>query len=559
MAVAAAVGGAASTCAVALLATSGWLIDRAAQRPGSVLALSMATASVRGFALGRGSLRYGERVLSHDAALRMLTRLRLRLYRSLVVLVPGAVAHSADVLGRMVDDAEAAQWLWLRLMLPGVGAAITIVVALALAVHLLPAAAVVLGVGLLAGAVGPPALAWGHDRRGRAGSARLRADLSTAVVDLVYGAPDIVAYGAEDQFLARARDADAGLARLGRRLASTGGLAAAAAFVISGATLSAVILVSAAAVHAGRLPAVDLAALCLLALAAHDPLGALTAGAAEAGADVESARRVADILSTPAPVCDPTVAEPVPGGVPELRLERATVRYDDGRLGLDGMELWLAPGEKVALVGPSGCGKSTVGAVLARFRNLDGGRFTVGGVDACRLNQDDVRRIVGLVPQEVHVFNGTVRDNLRLGRPDATESELRSCLDRVGLGDWARGLTDGLDTPVGERGSALSGGERRRLGVARALLADPPVLVLDEPTGGVDNDTAEEMMRDLIGAAGERSVLIMTHDRAGLGGVDRVVCLRRGRVSGVAPDEHGGTGGDGGSRPRHEHAEARPG
>jgi len=232
-------------------------------------------------------------------------------------------------------------------------------------------------------------------------------------------------------------------------------------------------------------------------------------------------------------VRDPDLPAPAPQPPVTVALEGVTARYPGAVTpALERFDLWLEPGERVALVGPSGAGKTTVTNLLLRFLDPEEGRATLGGSDLRSLRQEDVRSVFALAGQDAHVFDSTIRENLRLARPQASDGELHEALAKAHLADWVATLPDGLDTLVGEDGRRLSGGQRQRLVVARALLADAPVLLLDEPTAHLDPPTAEALVRDVLDAANGKSVLLITHRPEGLDLVDRIVVLEPGQPLG---------------------------
>ena len=231
------------------------------------------------------------------------------------------------------------------------------------------------------------------------------------------------------------------------------------------------------------------------------------------------------------PVIDPTTPEAVPVGVPEVAFAHASLRYSPGLpRALDGVSLRLPAGGRVAVTGSSGAGKSSLVAALLRYWPLESGTLTLGGTDVTRVGQRDARAACALADQRAQLFAGTLRANLTLGRPDASDDEIDRALGAARLRDWVATLPAGLDTPVGEDGVALSGGERRRVAVARALLAEGPVLLLDEPTSGLDPELADGLLAGVFEAAGERSVLLVTHRAAEAARCDTAVALERGRV-----------------------------
>jgi len=265
--------------------------------------------------------------------------------------------------------------------------------------------------------------------------------------------------------------------------------------------------------------------LLFLAVASFEAVTALPGAARELSSTLASGRRVLELVGRTPPVHDPMTPLDPPAGA-AVALDGVTARYEpEAPPVLSDFDLQLDPGRRVALVGPSGAGKTTVTNLLLRFLDPVAGRVTLGGRDVRELHQQDVRRTFALAGQNAYVFNSTIRANLGLARPDATDAELEGVLRRARIDEWVASLPDGLDTLVGEEGSQLSGGQRQRLTVARALLSDAPVLILDEPTAHLDAETAEELVRDILAAADDRSVLLITHRPEGLDLVDEVVAL----------------------------------
>jgi ABC-type multidrug transport system fused ATPase/permease subunit len=259
-----------------------------------------------------------------------------------------------------------------------------------------------------------------------------------------------------------------------------------------------------------------------------EALSGVPAAAAQLSAARGALSRVFAVLDRPDPVPDPDRPRATPSPPAALRVENASARWHPGGPDvLRGVDLALAPGERVAVVGPSGCGKSTLAALLVRFLDPSAGRVTLGGLDVRELAGDELRRVVGLVDDRAYLFDTTIEANLRVGRRDATPAELTRALRTVRLDGWVAALPCGLATPVGEHGARLSGGQRRRLALARALLADFPILVLDEPTEHLDEPTAEAITADLLDATAARTVLLITHRPFGLDRVDRVLDLGR--------------------------------
>jgi thiol reductant ABC exporter CydC subunit len=512
---------------IALMSTAGYLISRAAEHP-PVLSLTVTIVAVRFFALARPLARYLERLVSHDLALRTLGRIRVTVYDRIEPLAPGELAgfRRGDLVSRMVGDVDALQGLYLRGLGPPLVALVVCVCSVLVTAIVLPAAAAILVVGLLLGGVGVPVLATRLGARAGGRQAAARGELSAELVELLRGAPELVAYGREDDALDRIRGADRELARLGRHDAGSAGIADAASVAVAGVTTVAVLAAAVSAHGTGTLDRVLLATLALLALSTFEAIQPLPGAARELAATLAAGRRVLELADRDPRVRDPERPAPVPSPAPTVALESVTARYaTDQPPVLSGFDLRLEPGRHVALVGPSGAGKTTVTNLLLRFLDPEAGRVTLAGRDLRDYRQDDVRQVFALAGQEAHLFDSTIRENLRLARPDASDPELLEALRRARLDDWVSSLPDGLDTLVGEEAGQISGGQRQRLVLARALLADAPVLVLDEPTAHLDPETAEALVHDVLSEASGRSVLLITHRPEGLDLVDEIVSM----------------------------------
>lgn len=562
--------------AVALSGASAWLIARAAQMP-LFQALAVAAVAVRLFGISRGVLRYVERLVSHDVALRGMATLRTRLYERLAAGSPAGLLtlRRGDLLARVGADVDAVGDVVVRGLLP-MGVALVLGIGSSVAMALfLPSAGLALALCLLLAGVVAPWWAQRTAREVERESAQARAELAAVTQTLLDGAGELTVAGRVAPALEDLRAADAALARATDRGAGATALSAALLPLATGLAALAALRLGVPATTAGTVAPVELAVLVLTPLAAFEASAVLPGAAVALLRSREAARRVVALLDaaeagTPATVHTPTTAHtpgaagdgtdaggpsgsvvpPAPEaaatapdtprapdsprapksprapGAPLLEAHGLACGWPDGPVLLRDLALTLRPGDSAAVVGPSGLGKTTLLLTLAGLLAPRGGRVTVAGADLATLDRAHAAAHVGLTAEDAHVFNTSVLENLRVARGDVTPDEARTTLAAVGLGPWLDGLPDGLDTRLGSDAARVSGGERRRLLVARALLGGAEVLLLDEPTEHLDAEGQGLLTALLDGSlAPGRAVLVVTHRLAGLEAAGEVILL----------------------------------
>ncbi|WP_020658967.1 thiol reductant ABC exporter subunit CydD [Amycolatopsis benzoatilytica] len=499
-------------CGVALTATSSWLIASAALHP-PVLSLMVAIVAVRTFGLAKGVLRYVERLLTHDVALRMLTELRVRVWSQLVRIGPAVTARQrrGELLHRLISDVDSQQDLVVRGLVPGVS---TVAVLGGTAVTLgllLPSAGAAAALGLALAAIVAPAVTAVAARRTERAAARLRTDLSARTVELLQASADLIAFDAAGARHAELRELDRRATAAARRSAARRGLGSGLAVLGVGLTSVVCLALGVLAVHAGAISGPALAVLALTPLAAAELVTGLPDAAQRLLGAGAAAHRLARLDATPAPQSEPASPRCAPAAE-ELVASKLSVRWPGtSRDAVQDVDLAIGHRLRLALTGPSGAGKSTVIAALMRYLDPSSGRILLDGADTRSYDSDSVRAQIAWCGPDTHLFDSTLRENLRLARPDASDDEIQAALALSQLGRWSASLPDGLDTALGTHGTPVSGGERQRIGVARALLSARPIMVLDEPTAHLDAPTAQALAADLLAATRDRSALVATH------------------------------------------------
>ncbi len=525
---------------VLLVAVSTYLISATALRP-NLLDLTTVIVGVRALSLLKGVSRYVERLAGHDVALRVVVELRTLIYARLVPKAPVGLGgrRMGDLLARLVVDVDRLQLALVRGVVPLTGGLIAGLLAVVVAGVLLPLAAPVLAAGVVIGGVVVPLAALRLADRPQRALAAARGELTAELVEVLRAAPELRLLGRLPAAHARISHLDVDLVRLDRSAVARGSGSDAAVQLVLGTTVVGLVLVGVPAVGAGLLEGVVLGALVVLGLALGEALAPLPAAAQALSTAASSSRRLREVLDAPDPAPDPAAGDTgvlVTLPTSRLAIDRVTARYPGAAApALLDHDLELAPGRRVAVVGRSGAGKSTLGTLTVRFLDPEQGELRLDRVPLPTLPGDELRSVVGLSESRAQVFDGTVASNLHLARPGASDDELRRALASAHLDGWVAQLPDGLDTRVGEGGSRLSGGQRHRLALARLLLRATPLLVLDEPTADLDPVTGRALLADALRAAGQRGVLLLTHDLRVLPVVDEVVVLDAGRVVARGP------------------------
>ena len=528
----AAVAAAAATvlAGVGLMTSSGYLISAAALRP-PILDLILVLVAVRFFGISRAALRYLERLIAHDLTFKLLLQLRVWFYDRLEPLAPARLMglRSGDLLGRIVGDVERLQEVYLRVLAPLLVAMIVTVTVSAALAWFDTQLALVTFLFLALNGIGVPLgvrrLARGLGRR----QVALRAELNAFLVDRLQGVQDLLAFGLEHDSAGQLEHLNRELESLQRRQARITGLQDSLSHLSAWTGLWTVLWVAIPLITQGQLEGVLLAFLALGVLSSFEAVQNLGTAFQHLEASEASAARLFQVIDQTEPAPVPTAPQTLPD-TDDIRFENVSFAYETRPI-LAEIDFILPTGRKLAVVGASGSGKSTLLHLLVRFQDPDHGRITLGGTDLRALDPELLRTRFAVLGQDAHLFDTTLRNNLQLARPNASDSELIAAVEQAGLGAWLRALPDGLDTWCEERGSRFSGGERRRLSLAQALLKNAPILVLDEPLANLDG-VQEHRLLDTVAAVGQRcSILMVTHRLIRMEFWDEILVLHHGRIA----------------------------
>jgi len=515
-------GTAALGSAVGLAAVAAWLIARAAGMP-SPADLAIAAVVVRFFGIGRGLFRYLERLASHDTALRGVVSLRVRVYERLAAAPAARVLplSRGQIMARLGADIDAVGDAVVRGLIPAAVAVLVSGIAVAIAAALVPVAGLVLAACLLIAGVGAAALTLRSARAAATLGVRAEAEVTERALAAIESAPEHRVWGTSAQALAELDEAESESARAHEATARPAALAAAVQALAAGAALVGSIAIAVTHAQDGLIGPTTAAVVALLPLAAFEAVGAVPAATLQVFRSAEAARRIEELAPVGPAHAQDRSGDPTPAAV---RIEARGLRVAwPGVAPTRPVSFTVDPGEVVAVVGPSGIGKTTLLATIAGALEPAAGQALIDGRPSL---EADLGTIVAITAEDAHLFGTTVLENLRVARGDVSPEEALDALAGVGLAPWVEALPEGLDTVIGSGGGTVSGGERRRLLLARALLAPQPAALIDEPGEHLDADGRQALRAALAGLRTQgRSVVIVTHDLALLDAADRTVTL----------------------------------
>jgi ATP-binding cassette subfamily C protein CydC len=516
---------------VGLMAMSAYLIARAALVT-DLADITLVITTVRLLAIMRVVFRYLERYYTHSATFRIMAHLRVWFFAAIEPLAPARLMlhRSGDLLTRIVGDIDALENFYVRVVIPPIAALlVTILACLILGSFDVTLAVALLMFLVLTGVVLPLASRW-ISKQPSAALITTRAQLNERLVDEIQGIADLLAFDQAGEHQAKVMALNQALNRDQERMAMLRGVSNALAALFTSLAAITVLMLAIPLVNGGQIDGVFLALIPLTAIATFEAVQPLSQAFQQLDGSLTVGRRLFEVIDSPPAVHEPTHASPAPTDF-SISFDQVRFAYQpDDPPALNGISLSMRHGERLGIIGPSGSGKSTLVNLLLRFWDVNEGQICVGGHDVRDYHADDVRSLIGVVSQQVYLFNATLRDNLLLANPDATDEQIAAACQQAQLADFIGNLPAGYDTLIGENGLLLSGGERQRLAIARVILKNAPILILDEATANLDVLTEQNIMAALEAFMAGRTVLIIAHRPSVLEFAQRIIRLENGHV-----------------------------
>ena len=530
---------------IALITAAGWGIVSAVTRGTGGLLLPLGGALI-GIALVKGAFRYLEQFTGHYVAFRLLAELRTTFYRHIAPLAPGGFSdlRSGDIAARFGSDVDRIEPFYAHtiapvataILVPGIALLFLGYLHLYFALSILPFL-LVLGIGL----------PWWVNRTNRGLSKQVRSksgDLNAHVTDSFQGLRDVLVFNYGQRRRREIRQQGEELKEIQQNQYAIRSLQHGVSRGIRFIVIVMILGVGTALVQTGSIQLAEFVNATIVGAMISGPLTKITDALLDYQEAVAAAERLFTLMDRTRPVEDPAEPVAVSDGTPGIRFDQVTFTYpeangsQDGKPVLRDLSFEVAPGESVGVVGSSGIGKSTILHILLRFHDPDEGQIYLGDRDIRRLGIRDLRDQIAVVPQRIHVFNDSLRENLRLADPEVGEKKMRDVIRKANLDDFVEALPNGLDTELGENGRDLSGGERQRLAIARALLKDAPVLVLDEPTSDLDPVNERLVLDAIRGLKRDQTIIVISHRLTTVRWTDRILVLKDGRI--VETGDHDG-------------------
>ena len=518
-------------CSIGLMGTSAYLISFAALQP-SIAYLQVAIVGVRFFGIGRGVFRYLERLASHSVNLKLLAEIRLWVYRKIEPLVPAGIMRrkSGDLLAILTSDIDTLENLYVRVLAPPVTAILIAAGMFIFMSSLDQQLGLILMAGMLIGGGILPIFIVALSRNPGKKVIQKRAELNSSITSSLQGAGELLVFGVEGEQKTALEYISGEYGKAQMQLARVNGFGVGMLTLIINITVLGLLAAAIPLVRSGYLDGVMLAVVTLMSAASFEAILPLVQSGQQMEPTIEAGRRIFALIDSEPEIKEPLSSPKLPINF-DIQINELSFRYPETpKPAITCITLSIPECKRIAFVGPSGGGKSTLVNLLARNWDYSSGSITLGGVELNDLKTGVAWERISLLTQNPVILTDTLRRNLEIGKEKSTNTELISALEMVRLGDWFRGLPEGLETWLGERGARMSAGERQRLAIARMNLRNCPIQIFDEPTANLDLDTEREILELVLGNSAKKTILWVTHRLVCLDQMDEIVFIEKGRI-----------------------------